>query len=132
MAKPGRKPISDERLNEIADQVVERLKTGKSLRQACLEIGVIYRVLARWEKDHPWFKERIDDALDFCQGWWEGKGQQNIDNKNFNAALYFMHMRNRFGWSNSDNLFKHEHSGNIIIEVVKFGGQKNKDSESQK
>lgn len=131
MGIPRKPPPSDEKLKAIADEIESRLKAGMSIRQSCLEIGVKYRTLATWEKKYPWFKERIDDALDFCQGWWEGVGQRNIENKNFNAALYFMHMRNRFGWTNNDNMFKHEHHGNITIKIMKFGngGQGNNNPE---
>ena len=45
------------------------------------------------------FKEVVDFGRELAKGWWLEQGRVNLTNKQFNAVLWHMNMKNRYGWS---------------------------------
>ena len=45
------------------------------------------------------FRELVDFGRLLSHAWWESQGRINLRNKQFNAALWTINMKNRFGWS---------------------------------
>jgi hypothetical protein len=52
------------------------------------------------ERDQE-FCEVIRNALILCQAWWEEQGRVNLGVKGFQTALWFINMKNRFGWTDN-------------------------------
>lgn len=38
------------------------------------------------------------------QAWWERMARHNLEKGSINTALWFINMRNRFGWSNNPSI----------------------------
>jgi hypothetical protein len=51
-----------------------------------------------WLRDHPEFVEVIENGRVLSQAWWEKKGK-SVSDRTFNSVLWYMNMKNRFGWS---------------------------------
>jgi hypothetical protein len=45
------------------------------------------------------FKEVVDFGRELAKGWWLKQGRVNLKSKQFNATLWHMNMKNRYGWS---------------------------------
>lgn len=45
------------------------------------------------------FHETVEIGRVYSWAWWESEGRTNLNNKNFNASLWTINMKNRFGWS---------------------------------
>lgn len=53
-----------------------------------------------------------------CKAWWIKQGHRNIKNSFFNTALWFINMKNRFGWKDKTEI---EHGlSDVLLE--KFSG----------
>ena len=52
----------------------------------------------RWMKEEPEFSETIITGRILSKAWWTKSGRKNLDNKEFSATLWYMNMKNRFGW----------------------------------
>jgi hypothetical protein len=79
----------------------------------------------RWIKEEVKFKEVIEAGKILSQAWWEMNGRKNIGNKGFNSVLWYMNMKNRFGWADTQNI---EHKGSIEhIGVVRLPHKKGLD-----
>lgn len=45
------------------------------------------------------FGELIELGKMYSWAWWEAQGRKNLNTKQFNASLWTINMKNRFGWS---------------------------------
>jgi len=69
----------------------------------------------RLVKEEPEFSEAVKKGELLSRAWWERKGRINLENKYFNPTLWYMNMKNRFGWRDKQEI---EHSGNADSPVV--------------
>ena len=58
----------------------------------------------RWMEEEPKFSETIKNGRLQSEAWWQRNGREELRNRDFNATLWFMNMRNRFKWGNGDNV----------------------------
>jgi hypothetical protein len=102
---------------EYCETVKMLLKEGKALKQIYAVLDVSQTCFNEWREKHPEFGSAVNDHLSDAEAAWIEKGMKNLDNKNFNAALYSFMMQNLHKWSR-----KTEQSGTVTIkheEVLK-------------
>lgn len=105
------------------------------LRELCLENPEKKFSIWTWrniEKRDKEFMEIISIGLIMSCGWWERKGRICLDVRDFNANLWLMNMRNRFGWrepaederpsDNSTHYHLHKLDDKEIIEKLRSQG----------
>lgn len=51
-----------------------------------------------WQENCTKFLETIKKGRYLSNIWWEQNGRVNLKDKDFNSTLWYMNMRNRFGW----------------------------------
>lgn len=84
---------------EYADTLLELMKEGASMEEICLELDICKQTLYTWFKKHPELLDAKKKGKTFSEGWWKREGRVNLQNKDFNSTLWYMNMKNRFGWS---------------------------------
>lgn len=45
------------------------------------------------------FREIVDIGREYAQAWWLKMGRESLNDRTFNANLWHMNMKNRYGWS---------------------------------
>jgi len=102
MAHPGGRPTKY--LSEMCDIARALMRDGASLCEVAYELKINVSTLADWREKNEEFSLAIKESLDDAQGWWMTKGRKNIENKSFNSTLWYMNMKNRFGWKDTQEV----------------------------
>lgn len=99
MVHPGGRPTKYEPW--MCEKIVEIMSQGGAKVEAASAIGVSRDTFNQWEKDAD--KQEFSDAVktgeQLSQTWWLSTGRKNLENQKFSAALWYMNMKNRFGWT---------------------------------
>ena len=103
---------------EYCDLVIKLMSVGKSWTAVACSLHTTREVLDTWCEKHPEFADAKKNGFLLSEAWWESIAHENLmvhkDGPNLNATLWYMNMKNRFGWRD-----KHEHSGdqNAPIQI---------------
>lgn len=80
------------------------------------------------DPDTAEFREIVEFGRMLSQAWWLGQARTNLQNKQFNAPLWYMVMKNQFGWSDktttttkdSNDMTSDELEERITAALAKF------------
>lgn len=93
MAKVGRPSYYDP---AYCERVIELGAQGKSQHQISAVLDIPLTTLRSWGDQHDEFSYALRRAKELEQAWWEQKAQDNIDNREFHAALWHKNVASRF------------------------------------
>jgi len=119
MAKVGRPKAELDLPQGWQDEIISLYSEGASdVEVKALIIGwrgsISNDLWERWMKEEEDFSETIKRGKALSAAWWERAGRINLENKDFSATLFYMNMKNRFGWSDKQEV---QHSGGIHINI---------------
>lgn len=122
MAKhPGGRPTKYK--ESMCQILINEMKEGASQTEVCATLGISEDTFYNWKKDpkKPEFSEAIKVGNGLSSAWWQRMGRKNLENKEFNATLWYMNMKNRHGWADKKEI-KHEgEASRVVIEIPKEG-----------
>ena len=91
----GRPSDYEPRFAQIAREL---MLEGASMMELGWHLRKSQQCLYEWIEKFPEFGEAVNQSKEFAQGWWMHEARMNIRNKEFNSTLWYMNMKNRFGW----------------------------------
>lgn len=119
-------------------QVLELYEQGASDVEA---MALLYKlrgsfsktIFKRWMKEEVKFRSTIKRGHMLAQAWWEMQGRTNLnsykDGPAFSSTLWYMNMKNRYGWKDKNELSGPNNSPLISgIEIIIHDGKEAKDS----
>ncbi len=80
------------------DIVMEMMTEGKLEKQVIAEFGLSREVHARFCKSYPEYQKVFNFGNQLAEDWWIEQGRANLQNRNFNNALYLFVMKSQFNW----------------------------------
>jgi hypothetical protein len=92
-------------LNKLPQGWPEKMATMYAVGASDVEIRADLKITtAMWDRlydniEESAFREVVDFGRMLSQAWWMTQGRINLDSRAFNANLWLMNMKNRFGWS---------------------------------
>lgn len=99
MAKIGRPLKTTNDLPSNWQQtVIDMMAQGASKVEVKAELDISNDLFERWVKEEPVFSDTIKKGQVLSNAWWEKKARTNLENNQFNSTLWYMNMKNRFGW----------------------------------
>lgn len=81
----------------------------------------------RWLKEEEVFSGTIKKGRALSARWWEKNGRTNLKDKDFNPTLWYMNMRNRFGWRDKTD-FTSDGEKITAVEISYVGTNKATDT----
>lgn len=110
MAKSGKNPIGPPIKYDPAmcEKIIELMKDGLCITEVAYELNIARSTIYVWMETYPELSDAIKIGKEFEEGNWRKHGRTNLYNKEFNSTLWYMNMKNRFGWKD-----KQEHQMDI-------------------
>lgn len=87
--------------DDMPQRVLDLMAEGASIAVVARELGVCKDTIYAWEKDESKaaFSDAIKRGRELSEAWWSERGRLELYNSKFNHVLWYMNMKNRFGWS---------------------------------
>lgn len=65
--------------------------------------------ISQWQFKHlvgrdEYFEAVVITAEELAEAWWLKNGRTNLTNKQFHPSLYYMNMKNRYGWKDRQDI----------------------------
>jgi len=79
-------------------KVIELMSHGASAVEVRAELRISQSLWDRLSKEEGEFSITIKKAKELCEAWWLRQGRENLQNSKFSPTLWYMNMKNRFGW----------------------------------
>jgi len=111
----GRPSDYEPRYAQIAEEL---MLEGASIEEVCWHLRRRKQVVYEWMEKFPEFGDAIKAGKDFGQGWWMNQGRTNIANKDFNSTLWYMNMKNRFGWRDKQETSAEDANTTLMQKLI--------------
>lgn len=103
----------------MGEKAIELMAEGASKIEVAVGLGISRETLYDYCNKYPEFSDAIKKGESLSEGWWTRQGRINLHNRDFNTGLWFINMKNRFGWrdkieSNHSISFNHEKAINDL------------------
>jgi len=101
--------------------ILDEMSNGASLEEIKVYLGISNDLFYRFLKEEIDFSETIAWGKQLSKAWWMRMGRINLWNRKFNCRLWYMNMKNRWGWTD-----KQETNVNIQVPTSIIIPQKEK------
>jgi len=82
---------------EYCDMFIESCSQGNTPVQFAASISVAKSTVHQWRQDYPDFSDAFDVGRAKWQAWWENRGIENMENKDYKEGLHKFFMASWFG-----------------------------------
>ena len=128
-------------LNDLPENwesiILNMKKDGCSDVEVRCELNISDDLWYRFIKEEPSFSLTVKKGKDLCEKWWLEVGRKGIfqtsgpgQHTNVNPALWYMNMKNRFGWRDKQE-FTGKDGEALIPSVIQIIGDKSNGTPKQ-
>jgi len=110
--RTGRPTIYDP--EKMLPKVLSLFREGASIKEVSAELGINRDTFYEWARKHTAFSDTIKRGEELSEAWWLSVGRKGVIGEvKINPTLWYMNMKNRFGWSD-----KHEEKSDSSIDMT--------------
>lgn len=103
--------------------IIDIMSQGGSKVEVKAKLSISNDLFERLVDEEPLFSDTVKKGEQLSQAWWEQKARLNLENRDFNATLWYMNMKNRFGWRDKQDIEHSNNPANPLSIVLIDGGQ---------
>ena len=103
------------------EKVVNLMKEGASILEVRAEVGIGRDLWDRMYDEEEEFRKVIDYAKELSEAWWMNQARSNLYNHKFQTVLWYMNMKNRFGWKDKAEVDYTSGGKAIQPQIMVFG-----------
>lgn len=89
---------------EYCERLVEHMTKGLSFESFAAQVDVSRDTLYEWAHKHPDFSDAKGRGDSKARLFWEEMGVEGVFLSPFNQAVWSLHMKNRFGWRDKQEI----------------------------
>jgi hypothetical protein len=86
------------------DIILTNMAGGASLVEVACLLLISRETLYQICKRDQVFSDTIKRGEQLSEAWWSRTGRENLQNREFSATLWYMNMKNRFGWKDKSEI----------------------------
>ena len=79
-------------------KILKLAQEGASEVEWRVKLSISQDLYYRLLKEEDEFSITIKKAKEICEAWWLKQGRMNLKESKFQTVLWYMNMKNRFGW----------------------------------
>jgi hypothetical protein len=119
---PGRPGKKLEDLPERwQNTILDSMREGASVLEVRAKLGLSRPVWERLEEQEPEFGKVVEEGKELCEAWWMSEARKNLYNGKFQTVLWYMNMKNRFGWKDKAEVDYTSGGKAIMPQIMVFG-----------
>jgi hypothetical protein len=103
------------------DKIIEMSKVGASATEIRAETGIGRELWERLEEEEPEFRAVASLGRELSEAWWMNEARKNLYNGKFQTVLWYMNMKNRFGWKDKAEVDYTSGGKPIMPQIMIFG-----------
>lgn len=121
MAKIGRPLLQLEDLPKgWEESILSMSKEGASIVEIAVELDISRSTLYSLMERDEYFLGTIKKCKRYCEAWWLNQGRVNLKDKDFSPTLWYMNMKNRFGWTDKQQTDVTSKGKELNITPIEF------------
>lgn len=95
--------------------IISFMEEGASLKEIYALLGITKDTHYSLMQNFPEYSDAIKRGKALSEAWWERQGRTNLDNPKFSATLWYMNMKNRFNWTDKQEV---DHNINVPVSIT--------------
>jgi hypothetical protein len=103
------------------ETIIGMMKEGASATEVRAETGIGRELWERLEEEEPEFREVAQLGRELSEAWWMNQARSNLYNGKFQTVLWYMNMKNRFGWKDKAEVDYTSGGKPIMPQIMIFG-----------
>jgi len=86
--------------------VTDEMAKGCAIVEVCKALDISKDTFYRYVKTRSEFSDAYKKGLNLSEAWWVHEAHISMRDRTFNAVLWYMNMKNRFGWHDQKPAYK--------------------------
>jgi len=113
---PGRPRASLANLpDDWKKTIIDYMADGASLKEVYPLLGITKHTHYSLMENVEEYSDTIKRGKALSEAYWERLGRINLENPKFNHVLWYMNMKNRFNWSDRQEV---DHNINVPVSIT--------------
>lgn len=114
-------------ISKVCSTIMDLMRDGASITEVAAELGIARSTFYEWRDEYSEIADTLKRAEDLSAAWWERCGRINLHTQGFSYTGWYMNMKNRFKWTDRQEVestgkdggpIKHEVESKVTLDII--------------